>query len=166
MGHFRHGIKSAPPWELKNKGAPWLALQDINMSSYLIGELHSTFCVMMFARWLFYAVALPHLARSTSVERVNTHTGKWKAQLPIPSKYESPRFRYWWPGGWIDPDVVQNEVEAIAAAGFGGTEIGDVRDSITVKMDPKVYGWAGYRWNDGVLAAYKAADECVVMLCF
>ncbi|KAL3459661.1 hypothetical protein BJX64DRAFT_301114 [Aspergillus heterothallicus] len=102
---------------------------------------------------------LSHVATSASVPRSTTNARKWSGRLPVPSSYDAPRFRYWWPGGWIDPDVVKDEVEAIALAGFGGAEIGDVRDSVTVAMDPDVYGWAQERWNDGVLAAYQAANE-------
>lgn len=80
-------------------------------------------------------------------------------QLPIPSTYDAPRFRWWWPGGWIEPDVVESEIQSIASAGFGGGEIGDVEDSIKVSMDPKIYGWARDRWNAGVLAAYKSAQK-------
>ncbi|PYI36062.1 hypothetical protein BP00DRAFT_308050, partial [Aspergillus indologenus CBS 114.80] len=70
-----------------------------------------------------------------------------------------PRFRWWWPGGWVEPDVVKNEMQSIAAAGFGGGEISDVQDSIKVSMDPRIYGWARERWNAGVLAAYKTAQR-------
>ncbi|PYH42961.1 uncharacterized protein BP01DRAFT_403856 [Aspergillus saccharolyticus JOP 1030-1] len=80
-------------------------------------------------------------------------------QLPIPSTYDAPRFRWWWPGGWVEPDVVTSELQSIAAAGFGGGEIGDVEDSIKVAMDPRIYGWARDRWNAGVLAAYKTAQR-------
>ncbi|KAL4805214.1 hypothetical protein BDV18DRAFT_153020 [Aspergillus unguis] len=80
-------------------------------------------------------------------------------KLAVPSTYDAPRFRWWWPGGWIEPSVVESEIQAIAAAGFGGGEICDVEDSIKVAMDPKIYGWAGERWNAGVLAAYQAAQQ-------
>lgn len=76
-----------------------------------------------------------------------------------PSLYQSPRFRWWWPGGWIEPDEVQSEITAIIDAGFGGAEIGDVEDSIKVEMDPQVYGWAQSRWNTGVAAACEQADR-------
>ncbi|KAL4976284.1 hypothetical protein BDW66DRAFT_151228 [Aspergillus desertorum] len=88
---------------------------------------------------------------AASLKRPDARTEEWRGQVPVPSSYEAPRFRYWWPGGWIDPDVVKEEVEAISLAGFGGAEMGDVRDSITVAMDPKVYGWAQDRWNAGFL---------------
>lgn len=59
----------------------------------------------------------------------------------------------------MEPDVVASELQSIAAAGFGGGEIGDVEDSIKVAMDPRIYGWARDRWNVGVLAAYKTAQR-------
>ncbi|KAL3482822.1 hypothetical protein BJX62DRAFT_245495 [Aspergillus germanicus] len=99
------------------------------------------------------------VASAASLQRSDTDREKWRGELPVPSSYDAPRFRYWWPGGWIDPEVVKEEVEAMALAGFGGAEIGDVRDSITVAMDPEVYGWGQERWNDGVHAAYQAAHE-------
>jgi hypothetical protein len=82
-------------------------------------------------------------------------------KLSDPSTYDAPRFRWWWPGGWIEPSVVESEILAIAAAGFGGGEISDVEDSIKVAMDPKLYGWARERWNAGMLAAYKTAQKSV-----
>jgi hypothetical protein len=35
----------------------------------------------------------------------------------IPS---GPRFRYWLPSGFVDPDVVASDVETMASHGFGG----------------------------------------------
>ncbi|KAL4967875.1 uncharacterized protein BDV14DRAFT_197518 [Aspergillus stella-maris] len=93
------------------------------------------------------------------LKRAGQDSGTWRGRLPNTSSDTAPRFRYWWPGGWIDPGVVRSEVEAIALAGFGGAEIGDVRDSISEGMDPEMYGWAQERWNAGVLAACEAADE-------
>lgn len=80
-------------------------------------------------------------------------------QLPAPSAYQSPRFRWWWPGGWIQSDEVNREMTAIIDAGFGGGEIGDVEDSIKVQLDPQVYGWAQDRWNLGVAAACEQAER-------
>lgn len=79
--------------------------------------------------------------------------------IGAPSPYQSPRFRWWWPGGWIEPHEVQSEIVAMIDAGFGGAEIGDVEDSIKVQMDPQVYGWAQSRWNAGVAAACEQADR-------
>ncbi|KAL4797547.1 hypothetical protein BDV19DRAFT_387350 [Aspergillus venezuelensis] len=93
------------------------------------------------------------------LKRAGQDSGTWRGRLPDTSSDNAPRFRYWWPGGWIDPGVVRDEVKAIALAGFGGAEIGDVRDSISEAMNPAIYGWAQERWNAGVLAAYEAANE-------
>ncbi|KAI8315087.1 hypothetical protein K4K61_002768 [Colletotrichum sp. SAR11_59] len=78
-------------------------------------------------------------------------------QVSEPSTYQRARFRWWWPGGWIEPDQVSAEITSIADAGFGGGEIGDVRDSVKGAMDPAVYGWGEQRWNNGVLTAYEQA---------
>ncbi|ETS75576.1 hypothetical protein PFICI_12520 [Pestalotiopsis fici W106-1] len=79
--------------------------------------------------------------------------------IDIPSLYESPRFRWWWPGGWIDADEVADEITAIVNAGFGGGEIADVQDSVKVDLDPAVYGWGQERWNAAVLKAYEKGNE-------
>ncbi|KAI4594019.1 hypothetical protein KJ359_008808 [Pestalotiopsis sp. 9143b] len=73
----------------------------------------------------------------------------------------SPRFRWWWPGGWIDPDEVVDEITAIVGSGFGGGEIGDVEDSVKADLDPAVYGWGQERWNTAVLKAYEKGNEYV-----
>ncbi|CAG9996931.1 unnamed protein product [Clonostachys byssicola] len=81
------------------------------------------------------------------------------ATLGKPSIYQCPRFRWWWPGGWIEPEEVTEEIQSIINSGFGGGEIGDVRDSITQPSDPKIYGWAQERWNKGLLAAYTQSNK-------
>jgi len=75
---------------------------------------------------------------------------------PVPTR---PRFRYWWPGSYIEPEIVAKEMNAMADAGFGGVEITDVRDGTSVEMDPKVYGWGNKRWVAGVEAAMETALE-------
>lgn len=82
-------------------------------------------------------------------------------RLDTSSLYESPRFRWWWPGGWIDPDEVVDEITAIVGSGFGGGEIGDVEDSVKADLDPAVYGWGQERWNTAVLKAYEKGNEYV-----
>lgn len=81
--------------------------------------------------------------------------------LDTPSLYESPRFRWWWPGGWIDAEEVVDEITAIVGAGFGGGEIVDVEDSVKADLDPAVYGWGQERWNTAVLKAYEKGNEYV-----
>jgi len=77
----------------------------------------------------------------------------------IPSPAGRPRVRWWWPGGYITPEQVEIEVNALADAGFGGFEIADVRDGFTVPMDPKIYGWGTDRWVAGVERALEVADR-------
>jgi hypothetical protein len=85
------------------------------------------------------------------------HQSESGIRLSPPSLYQSPRFRWWWPGGWADPTEVRSEINDIIEAGFGGGEIGDVEDSVTVDLDPQIYGWGQKRWNTAVLAAYEEA---------
>ncbi|MBT0670660.1 hypothetical protein HT136_20030 [Novosphingobium profundi] len=72
---------------------------------------------------------------------------------------QRPRLRWWWPGGAIDPAEVRREVADMARAGFGGFEIADVRDSVTVPLDPAIFGWGSERWIAGVEAAFDEADK-------
>jgi hypothetical protein len=75
----------------------------------------------------------------------------------LPAAALRPKFRWWWPGGAIEPAEIEREVNAMADAGFGGFEIADVRDGVRVPMDPKVYGWGGARWVAGVERALEVA---------
>lgn len=102
-------------------------------------------------------LVLTHATPLIESQGVNQYVDVGK--LPVPSTYDAPRFRWWWPGGWVEPEVVKDELQSIALAGFGGGEIGDVEDSIKVSMNPKTYGWARPRWNAGVVAAYEMAKK-------
>ncbi|MEU9737456.1 glycosyl hydrolase [Streptomyces sp. NPDC048002] len=77
--------------------------------------------------------------------------------FPTDSVRRRPNFRYWWPGGGITPAEVTKEVEAMAAAGFGGFEIGDVRNSEMQAMPVQQYGFGTPSWKDGVTAALRTA---------
>ncbi|MFG2949347.1 glycosyl hydrolase [Streptomyces adustus] len=80
-------------------------------------------------------------------------TGTFEAK----TVHQRPMFRYWWPGGGVTPAEVTKEVEAMAAAGFGGFEIGDVRNSEMNPMPVQQYGWGTPAWQDGVTAALRTA---------
>jgi hypothetical protein len=113
-------------------------------------------------KWLalVYLLRIPAAVYATPLDQpgLMSHDASI-GQLSLPTTYDAPRFRWWWPGGWIEPDVVESELQSIASSGFGGGEISDVEDSIKASMDPKIYGWARDRWNAGVLAAYKTAQK-------
>lgn len=102
-------------------------------------------------------VFLPQLCLSACASAATGHVGQ-------PTLYQSPRFRWWWPGGWVDADEVGAEISEIVDAGFGGGEIGDVQDSIKVDLDPEIYGWGQARWNAAVLTAYQKAVEQVPLM--
>lgn len=117
------------------------------------------FVVILFA----YSLLLPTATVAVSQSKPR---GEDAGTVGAPSLYQSPRFRWWWPGGWIEPDEVRSEMTAMIDAGFGGAEIGDVEDSIKVQLDPQVYGWAQSRWNEGVAAACEQADRFGYLLHF
>jgi|HubBroStandDraft_6_1064221.scaffolds.fasta_scaffold374431_2 hypothetical protein len=75
-------------------------------------------------------------------------------RLGLPFSAGRPRLRYW-PGADVTPAQVADEVNAMADAGFGGFEIGDVRNSEHVAMPAARYGWGSPAWKDGVAAALR-----------
>lgn len=77
--------------------------------------------------------------------------------MGLPTADQLPKFRWWWPGGYVNPEQIEKDVEAMADAGFGGFEIADVRDGVQVPMDPKIYGWGSKRWIAGVERALEVA---------
>lgn len=79
------------------------------------------------------------------------------AAFGLPPVRQRAMFRWWWPGGYITPEEIEREVNAMADAGFGGFEIADVRDGLSVPMDPKLYGWGTARWVAGVERALEVA---------
>jgi hypothetical protein len=103
------------------------------------------------------AAPAPASSQLRSADRVASVAGG--GTFAVPETRQRPRFRWWWPGAWVEPGEVKREVDAMADAGFGGFEIADVRDSIRVPMDPRVYGWGSPRWNANVQAALEQAVE-------
>ena len=43
----------------------------------------------------------------------------WRA----PPHWARPIARWWWPGGSVDPEVIEQQIRLMAAAGFGGIEL-------------------------------------------
>ncbi|KAJ5719718.1 hypothetical protein N7493_007296 [Penicillium malachiteum] len=80
-------------------------------------------------------------------------------KLPSYSNYQSPRFRWWWPGGSIEPDEISSEISDIIDAGFGGGEISDIYDTDSAWMDPKTYGFGQSRWVAAVQRAYTDGNR-------
>lgn len=113
---------------------------------------------------LIGALILHHLAPANALAlpepRANEAVSSSGAvRLSSPTLYQSPRFRWWWPEGWVDPDEIESEITEIITAGFGGAEISDVWDSDHVYMDPKIYGFGESRWNAAVLRAYQQGNK-------
>ncbi|KAH8645475.1 hypothetical protein BX600DRAFT_519487 [Xylariales sp. PMI_506] len=114
--------------------------------------MKSSVLAVLFAAGMMARGILPPAAEN---RRATTSWGT----LEAPSRYQSPRLRYWWPNGWIDPDEVTTQIEALYDAGFGGAEIADVCNSVNVPMDPAIYGWAQDAWNEGMLTAYDVGNK-------
>lgn len=93
------------------------------------------------------------------VATASGNTAKQAASLPTHSKYQAPRFRWWWPSGSVDPDEVALEIADIVNAGFGGGEISDVYDSEHAWMEPKIYGFGQSRWVAAVQRAYEEGNK-------
>ncbi|KAJ5715286.1 uncharacterized protein N7483_012467 [Penicillium malachiteum] len=80
-------------------------------------------------------------------------------RLPSYSNYQSPRFRWWWPSGFIEPDEISSEISDILGAGFGGGEISDVYDRDYAWMDNKIYGFGQSCWIAAVERAYTDGNR-------
>ncbi|KAJ5538025.1 hypothetical protein N7494_007504 [Penicillium frequentans] len=104
---------------------------------------------------IFYAALVAHLLHSASAVSPKASAG----QLPAYSKYQGARFRWWWPGGSIEPNEISSEISDIINAGFAGGEISDVYDSDHAYMDPKTYGFGQSRWVAAVERAYTEGNK-------
>ncbi len=74
-----------------------------------------------------------------------------------PPRDARPVARWWWPGGSVDRDAIDAQLEAIAAAGFGGVELqplllGIGEDDLAADPRLRSVGTPGYR----ALVAYAA----------
>jgi hypothetical protein len=103
------------------------------------------------------AAAVPAIGGSAAAA-VQVPAGRAGTPVPwLPSGTSRARFRYWWPGADVTPARITAEVNAIADAGFGGFEIGDVRNSEHEAMPDARYGWGSPAWQAGLAAALRAA---------
>ncbi|MFT4082604.1 MAG: glycosyl hydrolase [Nocardioides sp.] len=105
-----------------------------------------------------YVAGTPGVAQAAG----GTSTGAARAAtgaMPRAARTQGARFRYWWPGAYVEPAEIRKEVAAIAAEGFGGFEIGDVRDSVYADLPPDTYGWGTKRWRAAMLAAVQEANR-------
>ncbi|MQY21618.1 glycosyl hydrolase [Nocardia macrotermitis] len=106
------------------------------------------------------AGALGGAVTSSCAVESGTGVPEW---LREPAASMRPRFRWWWPGAMVEDAQIAAEVEAMAAAGFGGFEIGDVWDSVSgvgaESIDPVRYGWGTPRWHAAVATALKTAKQ-------
>jgi hypothetical protein len=120
------------------------------------------------ARWLTSELAVSFLLGTAAFATVHCaspkpaaeegQAGNFAAEFANPTGTARPMFRWWWPGGLVDPAEIVREVHQIADAGFGGVEIADVWDS-AVTVDPVEYGFGTEAWNTAVEAALRTAKE-------
>lgn len=99
------------------------------------------------------AVVVPTVGGTATASAATGDGRPWQ-----PAAGYRPRFRYWWPGADVTPGQVTAEVNAIADAGFGGIEIGDVRNSEHEAMPVARYGWGTPAWQAGLAAALRTAQ--------
>ena len=78
----------------------------------------------------------------------NAQRADFASDFAQPSRAVQPKFRWWWPNALVDNAEVQNELDQMADAGFGGAEITDVHHSITSGLDPAGHGWGTQAWID------------------
>lgn len=90
------------------------------------------------------------------------HAASWQprgGRFASPPREVQPKFRWWWPHGYVDPKEIQREIDQIADAGFGGVEISDVHHSVKTPLDPDHTGWGTPAWTTAVEAALKQAKK-------
>ncbi|KAM0752454.1 hypothetical protein T439DRAFT_324547 [Meredithblackwellia eburnea MCA 4105] len=83
---------------------------------------------------------------------------------PLPAEAQRPRFRWWWPAGFITPSLVEHQLQDLAKRGFGGAEIANLAlGSGRPTMESELMHGCE-RWNAGVLAAFKEANRLGLQL--
>ena len=94
---------------------------------------------------------VPLASRTTCAERSSS-----------PGTKTAAGFRWWWPHGLVDPDLVARQVDEVATAGFGVLEIADVTHSLrarNIEIDVASHGWGTPAWVSGVKAALDRAAK-------
>lgn len=85
-----------------------------------------------------------------------------KKQFLNPTNESRPRLRYWWPAGYVGEHLeeLDAEIKSIAEAGFGGVEIADVYDAMSLEsvanLEPKKYGFTSDNWKKAIKQALKS----------
>ncbi len=102
-------------------------------------------------RALAVAVAMAALAAAPA------QAATFAERFAAPARQYQPKFRWWWPNALVDNAEIQNELDQMADAGFGGAEIADVHHSSTVALDPAGHGWGTAAWTSAVQAALERA---------
>ncbi len=85
------------------------------------------------------------------------HAASFADSFASPARQYQPKFRWWWPNALVDNAEVQNELDQMADAGFGGAEITDVHHSAKQPLDPAGHGWGTPAWTSAVQAALEEA---------
>lgn len=79
-----------------------------------------------------------------------------------PNCLEKPMVRMWFPDGSAgldEYDTVQEQIEQLAEAGFGGVEVAYLADgSLFSNDDAAVYGWGTSAWNETLKKVLRAAN--------
>lgn len=80
-------------------------------------------------------------------------------RFAAPAREVQPKFRWWWPHGYVDKAEIAREIDQIADAGFGGVEIADVHHSVKTPLDPAGTGWGTPTWVAAVEVALRQARK-------
>ncbi|TYL46229.1 hypothetical protein FXB39_13785 [Nocardioides sp. BGMRC 2183] len=85
------------------------------------------------------------------------------AQFKSPPMSARPSYRFWHPGGRIDPDTLRQEFRAMVAGGAGGVELMNfVRDNSVAPIedyDPARHGIGTPAWQERFTDAYRIGED-------
>ncbi|MFT6398599.1 MAG: hypothetical protein ACJAYU_003358, partial [Bradymonadia bacterium] len=85
------------------------------------------------------------------------------AELEEPLAATRPWARWWWPGGDVEPEQLERELTAIAAAGFGGVEVqafdAALDPNLGAEVSDRIHGVRSERFGAAITATMRRAAE-------
>lgn len=108
------------------------------------------------------AVVLLHSTFSFSAAAADRTTDSAISHFKNPAYTEKPMARMWFPdatAGMDDNDTIARQINALAAAGFGGVEVTMLADSSKYNNDEAAYcGWGTENWVKLLKKVFKTAN--------